>query len=204
MSSAKVRAVRHAAASIMLPLALAGAAYGRQAGGRVQAPDGTIVFAERYSNHRFGFGLLIPRGLRGTGPPDHHPQDGVVVNLKGGGAGAARIRVYGHYDATFAGSARAQADAELRYAREDAPALILLRRRDSRLGGFRAVRFAYEFNGRPAGETLVCDHVVAFKHGGDEPGTFFHARLKTTRRRYAEDRKTFEQVLRTWRAVPVL
>ena len=204
MSSARVRNARRAAALLAATLALTAAAFGRQGGGRAQASDGMTVFTGRYSNHRFGFGFLIPRGLRATGPPDGYPQDGVVINLPAVGGGVAEIRVYGHYDVAFAGSARAQAEAELGYAREDAPAVKLLDRRVTRIGRFPAVRFSYEFKVKSSPETMICDHVVAFKNGGGEPDTFFHLRLETTRRRYSEDRKTFERVLRSWRAVPLL
>ena len=203
MSSTNVQIARRAALSLLTALALVAVAYGRQDTSRVQAPDGMTIFTGRYSNHRFGFSFLIPRGLRGTGPPDGYPQSGVVISLPGG-EGMAEIRVYGHYDAAFAGSARAQAEVELGYAREDSPALRLLRRRDTRLGRLRAVRFTYEYEQRPSAETLICDHVIAYRPSGYYGDRFFHVKLTTTRRRYAEDGKTFEKVLRSWRMAPVL
>ncbi|MCA1817326.1 MAG: hypothetical protein LC746_13210 [Acidobacteria bacterium] len=162
------------------------------------------VHAGRYSNYQYGFRFRIPKGMRGTSAPPPLPQHGLTIKLSKGSDSSAQIVAFAFYDGLEWSSLQGAVKAELAQAKKDSSEFVLRRRGRFRLGSLRAARLYYESKDRDSGAVDATELVVAYKSApeGDAP-IVYELWLETTPARYPKDKRTFDKILRTWKAIPI-
>lgn len=150
-------------------------------------------FAGQYRNRNYGFALTIPKGITGHDAPAPAPHHGLGVVL------SWEPRAYIEFDGSYNAlelSLRETEVKNLEYLREDSESIQSVSSKLSRLGPLHARRQVVYHNCKGHADTFVDDYIVALSRDGKIAYT---ARLMTTASRYGQDRKLFEEFLRTWK-----
>lgn len=114
-----------------LPSPTGGVSLSKSTAGRTgqKGEDQQTVYVGHYVNcHYGGFGVTIPRGLRGLSNLPPAPQHGFIINLPSTPKGAALISVEADYDSLIRGSLGGVVGGELKEGGGDDPHFVLLKR----------------------------------------------------------------------------
>ena len=150
-------------------------------------------FAGQYRNRNYGFAVTIPEGITGHDAQDPAPHHGFGVVL------SWEPRAYIDFDGSYNAlelSLRETVAKDLEWLRQDSKRVHSVATKVSKLGPLRARRQIVYHNCNGHTDTFVDDYMVALSHDGKITYT---ARLMTTASRYRQDRRLFEEFLRTWK-----
>ena len=152
-----------------------------------------------YTNEEYGYALDIPPGLLGLSSPPPMPQHGFFMNLAKDSE--AQIQVDAHYNSLFWSTLDEAVEASLESIAEQGTATAPSVKTATTLGEIPAVRFVTEYESKVSGKPCVNDEVIAFRREG-QTDIVYQIRFQTDRPRYTADKKTFEDVVKSWKSLP--
>lgn len=150
-----------------------------------------------YSNPYYGFSVKIPKGLVGHNTPPPAPDRGFGVLL------SSSPRSYIHFLARDGGSEPPEAieQEHLEWLKEGAKEILSVKHIKTKLGSLNARRHIATYTCHNNPEVFIEDELIAVsadRHIAYEVG------LLTCKSRYKKDKIIFEQVLKTWRLIPII
>jgi hypothetical protein len=164
--------------------------------------SGEIQYKGRYSNPNYGFSVSIPGQLEGTSPSPPLPQHGIRVMLSATQA-EAHVWVSGSYNSAEYPSLQEAANATLSYLKKDSADLQVVEQRPTVLGGLKSVRLIVKYISKTSGDLLIWDELIALRRRKEETGIVYEMGLITTESRYSIDKKTFDDMIKSWRLHPL-
>lgn len=154
-----------------------------------------------YVNYIYRYSVKIPAELQARREAAPAPNHGFVARIPA--ALSALIYVDGSYDAAFFNSTEKAASQALNYLTEEyGESVVLLERKNTRLGERRAMRYMAQYTDSSTGVTMIEDTVVALRKESsdeDECGILYSVTLRTPISNQRENSATFEKILKSWR-----
>lgn len=158
------------------------------------------TYANSYRNPNYAFSVVIPTSLAGTSTVPKEDECGINIPLS---LDQHRYLWVGATDNSFQFSSVLWAVTFQRSWIEAEGATILSFTRDPhyRLGNLNATRLTVRYQLSGSAIVMVKDYVLALKQKKDEIGTLYRIEMGTTEQEYAQDKKIFEQLVRSWRSL---
>ena len=166
--------------------------------------DSETLWTGRYSNCQYGYYFLLPTSAVAHAEHPPNPHHGFLVKLPDTSVTAAvtfdnadrLVWVNADYNVTEQSSLNGMADYQIDLAGRDKGSFKLTERRSTTLQGHSAIEFKAEYDtpkGRVVEQELVALH----------SGVVYELGLKTNTEHYAEDRRTYEQLITGFHFTPV-
>jgi hypothetical protein len=153
-----------------------------------------------YVNNKYGFGVVVPEGLRGLTDVPPHPHHGFFIRLAQ--KTEARIRINAEYNAAVYETLDEVVNAELKAYESIFLDFEVRKRKPTRLQDIPAARLLAQYRDKDSGEEMVSEQIIALKKAGEEDlGIIYRLTLETPPSRYKTDRKIFRQIINSWRIV---
>jgi len=154
-----------------------------------------------YSNCGFGYAFYIPKNFIGHGSPDGTPQHGLVIPL------STQPETYVWVDGSFnALDWRTLDDAATFYRKalnDRGDNVSIVQRRVTKLGHLHALWLTFSYNERLSSSTRIEEIILARRKSEREAEIIYTLGLKTPRKGYERNRRTFQRVLQTWWLKPL-
>lgn len=148
-------------------------------------------FTGQYTNHVYGYSVVIPQGLRGFSSPPPAPQHGFGVPI--GNEPRSYLMVSGSWNSLEYENVQRAADAEVESIRERHK-VVSVDFRKARLDGLDARRVVIHYTcGTPPTE-FVEDTTIAIA-----AGKVLEVTLWTSQMKHREDERVLDAVLRSWK-----
>jgi hypothetical protein len=169
--------------------------------------DGYRIHQGLYSNHEYGFSVLIPEGYLGIKDPEPNPAHGFRIILSK--RPEAEIRAYANYDAANYNSLDEAVNAQLKSLETtgNGTEITVLRREPMMLENLTATRIVTRHREKVSGAIMIQDIVTSIRwetyEGVEEPWVLYILLLKTPETRYSGDNEVFEQVIKAWSTRPL-
>lgn len=159
-----------------------------------------------YTNDAFGFSVIIPLDhVACPNSPLGMREHGLVVELSEDWK--RNIEAYGGYNSNEFADLGDTAEGSRDLLADGLPenSVTELSRSAARLGELPAIRIVMRVRSGENQEPMIQDEISALRQLNPEtplPSHLYALRLTTQASHYAEDRKIFEKMLRTWRVLP--
>lgn len=154
-----------------------------------------------YRNKEYGYSIVIPSTLLGTGDPAPLPHHGVKITLDSGSS--AYLWVEGTYDAGPWADLNEAIDTYLEWLKQGNKEVTPLRLESISLDGLSALRSIARYKDSSTGQSMIQDIILTIRQRKKETGIVYTLGLKTPESRYARDKKIFEETINSWKANPL-
>jgi hypothetical protein len=156
------------------------------------------TYTGAYKNRKYRYSVRIPPSLVGASTVPEELEGGINVSLS---SGAGHYIWVGATENTYYFSALWWAIGFQRAWIEwdGAKVLSFTQSKRYRLGKLQARRLTVRYKEAGSDQVLVKDFLLALRNRKEEIGTLYRAEMMTTEGKYAEDRKTFERIVKSWR-----
>ena len=151
-----------------------------------------------YENSIFGFSAKIPDNLEGESSPPPLPQHGFKIEI----SNDSTIYVSGNYNALLWKSL----DEAVKNERDDfdnTQKIVEFKTRYIKLDGLKFVEITTKYldkdNKAKADDTFI----GLTKRTEEEAEIFYELNLETSAERFSEDRKVFEEIINSWKKIPI-
>jgi hypothetical protein len=155
-----------------------------------------------YRNYTYGFEVKIPKGLVGLANPPGSPDHGLEIPLEV--LHTTGINIFASYNALQRESAKEVWETDELHAIEDSSAgTRVLTENAVRLCGWNSIQAVVEYTRDSRSPLRKDEVVVALDHSPDEAsresvGRVYILRLQSTSDRFNNDRKWFEEVVKSF------
>ncbi len=159
------------------------------------------IWRERYTNCDYGYYVSLPDGVVAHGTHSPAPNHGFYVSLPDVGNSSPHddhgrsIWVYAHYNVSDYHSLESVVKYEMRWTSEK-PALRVVQRKDSTLGGVPAVSFIVQYEGRHGSVTE--QRIIALRSG-----VVYTVALRSLDENIAADREQFDKIRKGFTLLPL-
>lgn len=161
-----------------------------------QSPNRTYTHA--YQNVKYGYSVVLPTSFVGTSNVPKDREGGINISLSSGtnryiwvGATENSFRFSSLRLATIFQQAWVQA--------EGATIIGFTQDPHYRLGNSKGTRLTVRYKIAGSDEIMVKDFVLALKRKKEDVGTLYRLEMGSTEKAYREDKKIFDQIVRSWR-----
>jgi hypothetical protein len=156
------------------------------------------IHVGRYTNHGFGFSVLIPEGYKGIGSLPGTPQHGISIQLSK--EDEASLSIDGDHNSLFLRSLDEVYKLELEDISENAKSVELLEKKNILLDKHPGIYFTVQYVDKETGKVRVISQVKSMrKCGGGESEVIYTLRLDTIETRAEEDSVLMKRILESWK-----
>src|SRR5262249_24836407 len=154
-------------------------------------------FRGLYRNHKYGYAVLIPKGMRAIADDPPAPQHGIAIPVTN--SSAEQISIDGSYNAMLWATIEEGMKEHVKWLSKDASSLRESNVQETTLGGLRALRKLTNYVDRATGEMMVQDLTLALRKDNGEEQVVYTIELRTRNRNYKQQKVILDEVITSWR-----